>query len=116
MTHTISAIGGVTSNEQKCPPLLCKKDLCINARSNVNLVIEFLLFRGQSWLHYWPNWVMYVLPGSLQILVTSFLVFRHFGCVIFFTLNFHFACLALHSKKVTKMGLKTHLSGNFQNF
>jgi len=39
------------------------------------------------------------MPGSLQILVTSFLVFHHFGCVIFFTLNFHLACLALLSKK-----------------
>ena len=37
------------------------------------------------------------MPGSLQILVTSF--FRHFGCVIFITLNFRFACLALLSKK-----------------
>ena len=32
------------------------------------------------------------MPGSLHILVTSF--FRHFGCVIFFMLNFHFARLA----------------------
>ena len=29
--------------------------------------------------------------------------FCHFGCVIFFTLNFRFACLALLSKKVNKL-------------
>ena len=38
-----------------------------------------------------------------------FYFFRYFGCVIFFTLNFRFACLALLNKKseqnqVTKMG------------
>ena len=29
--------------------------------------------------------------------------FHYFGCVIFFTLNFRFACLALLSKKVNKL-------------
>ena len=40
------------------------KKTCINASSNVNLVIEFLFFRGQSWLHFWPNWVIYVYLNS----------------------------------------------------
>ena len=31
------------------------------------------------------------MPSSLHILVASFFVFCHFGCVIFFTLNFCFA-------------------------
>ena len=35
------------------------------------------------------------LPGSLHILVTLF--FHHFGCVIFFTINFLFAHLALQN-------------------
>ena len=40
------------------------------------------------------------MPGSLQILVNSFLFcFCHFGCVIFFILNFRFACLAFLSGK-----------------
>ena len=43
------------------------------------------------------------LPGSLHILITLFLVFRRFCLVIFFTLNFPFACLALLSKKVNKL-------------
>ena len=47
--------------------------------------------------------VLSQLLGSLQILVTSFLVFCHFGRLIVFTLNFCFACLALLSKKVNKL-------------
>ena len=43
------------------------------------------------------------MPGSLQILVTSFLVLSSFGRMIFFTLIFRFACLALLSKKVNKL-------------
>ena len=42
------------------------------------------------------------MPGSSKILVTLFF-FRHFFCMIFFTLNFCFACLLLLSKKVNKL-------------